>query len=206
MQSVFLLSPYSTRDDKNGEPTFLSTQRVNEIIQERVNPERYIGNDKIDRPYGDCDYRVNDRVMVISNDRELGVYNGTLGFITKKLGDDVIFCPDAGRDGGMGNPVVIPRASRKILSLAYAMTIHKSQGSEAPVVMMVLPWKNKDLEMMNRNLIYTALTRSSRDIMIYGCEEAYDTAIRRDRPERKTRLLSLLQGEEPTVAELRSGC
>lgn len=206
MQSVFLLSPYSTRDDKNGEPTFLSTQRVNEIIQERVNPERYIGNDKIDRPYGDCDYRINDRVMVNSNDRDLGIYNGTFGFVTKKRGDDVIFCPDAGRDGGMGNPVIIPRASRKILSLAYAMTIHKSQGSEAPVVMMVLPWKNKDLKMMNRNLIYTALTRSSRDIMIYGSEEAYDTAIRRDRPERKTRLSGLLRGDEQTVAVLKSGC
>lgn len=206
MQSVFLLSPYSKRNSRNGDPTFLSTQRMNELIQEKTNPERYIRNDKIDRVYDDCDYRKNDRVMVTANDRELGIYNGTLGFVTGVSGDDVIFCPDAGRDGDMGNPVVIPRASRKILSLAYAMTIHKSQGSEAPVVMMVIPWKNKTAPIMNRNLIYTALTRSSRDIMIYGSDRAYDMAIRCERPPRKTRLLSLLTGDEPTVAELRSGC
>ena len=111
-----------------------------------------------------------DKVIQTRNNYDLGIFNGDLGVV---LGAD---------EGGRlvvdfdGNRVEMERAQANDLQLAYAISIHKSQGSEFPVV--VLPLLRQHSILLARNLIYTAVTRGRRQVVLVGDPTAYAMAVR----------------------------
>ncbi len=140
-------------------------------------------------------FHVGDRVMQIRNDYERSVFNGDIGIVTRIHAGEGALHVDF--DG------VIARYERKDLGdlrLAYAISIHKSQGSEFPAV--IIPMLLEHHVMLRRNLIYTAITRAKRLCMLVGEPRAIERAIRRADAERRWTGLA-----ERTVALLdaRSG-
>ncbi len=119
---------------------------------------------------GETPYRDGDRVMQTVNNYEHGVFNGDLGLIIGVDNEDnrltVLF--DIGE-------VEYTKEDIHQLRLAYAMTIHKSQGSEFPVV--IVPLLNQHYVMLRRNLVYTAITRPSKLLILLGSRKALSVAI-----------------------------
>jgi len=144
----------------------LGAQALNQALQRLLNPH---GQPVIER-YGQR-FAVGDKVMQIENDYDKEVYNDDIGYI-KDLD------PDAGKltvsvDGrsvkyGFGEP--------DTLVLAYAATIHKSQGSEYPAV--VIPVLTQHYTMLQRNLLYTGLTPGRRLVVSVGQRKAVAMAVR----------------------------
>jgi exodeoxyribonuclease V alpha subunit len=117
-------------------------------------------------------FHVGDRVMQIRNDYERSVFNGDIGIVTRIHAGDGYLSVDF--DG------VVARYERKDLGdlrLAYAISIHKSQGSEFPAV--IIPMLLEHHVMLRRNLLYTAITRAKRLCMLVGDTRAIERAIRR---------------------------
>lgn len=115
-------------------------------------------------------YRLGDRVMQIRNNYDKGVFNGTLGVVHSYNEDDKILTVDF--DGLM---VEYDSVDLDEIMLAYAITVHKSQGSEFPVV--VIPVTMEHERMLQRNLIYTAFTRPSKLLYLVGDMNAVNYAI-----------------------------
>jgi exodeoxyribonuclease V alpha subunit len=116
--------------------------------------------------------QLGDRVMQIRNDYERSVFNGDIGVVTRIHAGDGYLSVDF--DG------VVARYERKDLGdlrLAYAISIHKSQGSEFPAV--IIPMLLEHHVMLRRNLLYTAITRAKRLCMLVGDTRAIERAIRR---------------------------
>jgi exodeoxyribonuclease V alpha subunit len=108
--------------------------------------------------------------MQIRNDYDLDVFNGDMGFITK--------IDDAERTVTVvfdGRDVVYDEGQLDELVLAYACSIHKSQGSEFPCV--VIPLHTQHFVMLKRNLLYTAMTRGRKLVVIVGSKRALSTAV-----------------------------
>jgi exodeoxyribonuclease V alpha subunit len=122
----------------------------NKVLQEALNP-----SGKQIRIKDSFRLRIGDRVMQLKNDYQTGLSNGDIGFI---LGDD----PENGflSVEFQGNLVQIPYDNTDHLQLAYAQTIHKSQGSEYPIVIIVMLMQH--YTMLERNLLYTANTRAKQ--------------------------------------------
>lgn len=135
------------------------TQSLNEVLRERLNPS----GPEVVRGY--ARFRLGDRVLQTKNDYEKDVFNGDLGHI-----EDVD--PDEGEIlvSFDGRSVAYDRTELDELAPAYAISIHKSQGSEYPVV--VVPLLTQHYVMLRRNLIYTALTRAKRLAMLIGSRRA----------------------------------
>lgn len=172
--NIQILSPYRKRSEAG-------VDRLNEEIQKIVNPESPRKNDV---QYGKRVFRVGDRVMQIKNHE--GISNGDVGVIEAINRDDddevevvVSFS---------GNKVVTyEREDLEMLDLAYATTVHKSQGSEYRVIILVMLQSFHVL--LKRNLLYTAVTRAKEKVVIVGHKEAIDTCIRKnDIDKRNTRL------------------
>lgn len=113
---------------------------------------------------------VGDKVIQTRNNYDLGVFNGDLGVVTGQS-----------EGGGLevdfdGNRVEMERAQANDLQLAYAISIHKSQGSEFPVV--VIPLLRQHSILLARNLVYTAVTRGRRQVILVGDPTAYAMAVR----------------------------
>ncbi len=112
-------------------------------------------------------YRTSDKVIHLVNDAEVNVFNGDLGYITDLIPgkyteskqDEIVIDFD-------GNEISYPRNEWYKIRLAYAMSIHKSQGSEFPVV--ILPITSASKRMLERNLIYTAITRAKSKLILLG--------------------------------------
>jgi exodeoxyribonuclease V alpha subunit len=119
---------------------------------------------------GQTTYRVGDKVMQTKNDYELGVFNGDLGRIASV--DEEEGTVDVVYDG---RRVRYERRTMDALVLAYACTIHKSQGSEYPAV--VLPVSTQHYVMLHRNLLYTGVTRGKRLVVLVGSERALRLAV-----------------------------
>ncbi len=139
----------------------VGTQALNEVLQDRLNPR--IGPE-IRR--GNLRFRVGDRVLQLRNNYDKDVFNGDLGWIMD-------LDPE---EGGLvvdfeGNPVAYEASELDDLALAYAVSVHKSQGSEYPAV--VLPVVTQHYMLLQRNLLYTALTRARRLAVLVGSERAF---------------------------------
>lgn len=156
------------------------TVALNDALQRALNPT----GPALER--GARSYRVGDKVMQLRNDYEKNVYNGDVGLVA---GID----PDEGtmtvtfddRD------VTLADGDLDDLSLAYACTVHKSQGSEYPAV--VLPLLTNHFVMLSRNLLYTAVTRGRRLVVIVCDPRALEIALsERRREDRRTQLASRL--------------
>jgi exodeoxyribonuclease V alpha subunit len=165
----------------------LGTTRLNQLIQDKVNPLR---NDNPYLPIGNRSFRLGDRVIQKVNNYRLNVFNGDIGVITNI---DIEYHTinvnfSLGRDNRL---VTYQRENLLELDLAYAITIHKSQGSEFPVV--IIPLANQHFTMLQKNLIYTALTRAKKLAVFVGSRRALRIAVSNNRSQkRQTALKDLL--------------
>ena len=159
----------------------LGTDNLNVELQKALNPE----GDAIIR--GGSMFRVGDRVMQLRNNYDKDVYNGDVGFIKAVNPADRTMIV-----GFDGRPVRYDTADLDELVLAYAMTIHKSQGSEYPAVIVIM--HTQHYVMLQRNLLYTAITRGRKLVLLMGVPYAVDQAIKTNTVrERRTSLADKLE-------------
>ena len=159
--------------------------QINNLMQNLINP---VAKDELTFEAPDCQYRQGDRVIHLVNDAESNVFNGDLGYISDLLPakytdskqDELTIDFD-------GNELVYQRSEWYKIRLAYAMSIHKSQGSEFPVV--ILPITKSSHRMLQRNLIYTAITRAKSKLILLGEKAAFDYAAKNTGTARKTYLI-----------------
>jgi exodeoxyribonuclease V alpha subunit len=150
----------------------LGTAALNQALQERLNPARP-GIAELVR--GERVFRAGDRVMQLKNDYDKGVFNGDIGTIEAiaTTGDDG---PRLRVDFGDGRAADYERAELDQLVHAYAVSVHKSQGSEYPAV--VVPIATQHYMMLQRSLLYTAVTRGKQLVVLVGSRRAIAMAVR----------------------------
>ena len=157
------------------------TQQLNQLLQETLNPQ----HKKI--KYGSWEYRLHDKVMQVRNNYDKNVYNGDIGRISGI--DEVNRIIYINFDGMTKE---YPLGDMDEVVLAYAMTVHKSQGSEYPVV--IAPLTTQHFMMLQRNLLYTCVTRAKKVFILIGSKKAIAMAVKNDRiTKRNTRLSERLQ-------------
>ena len=142
----------------------LGVTRLNERLQEALTPE---GRELV---VGWRRFRVGDKVMQVRNNYELDIFNGDLGRIT-----DIDFEERELTVTFDGLRTLIPSDAVEDIVPAYACTIHKSQGSEYPAVVIVLHHQHH--VMLQRNLLYTAISRGRRLVVIVGSRRALGRAV-----------------------------
>lgn len=142
----------------------LGTSNLNNLIQKRLNPD----GPAVQR--GATLFRKGDRVMQLRNNYDKDVFNGDIGFIVDADAEErkLVVTFD-------GRPVEYAAGDIDELSLAYATTIHKSQGSEYPAVIVLL--HNQHYMLLQRNLLYTAITRGKKLVLVIGSAWAVSKAI-----------------------------
>ena len=159
--------------------------QINNLMQNLINP---VEKDELIFEAPDCQYRQGDRVIHLVNDAESNVFNGDLGYISDLLPAKYT---DSKQDeltiNFDGNEIIYPRSEWYKIRLAYAMSIHKSQGSEFPVV--ILPITRSSHRMLQRNLVYTAITRAKSKLILLGEKAAFDYAVKNTGTARKTYLI-----------------
>ncbi len=158
----------------------LGTAELNQRLQQRLNPDQ----PALQR--GDREYRLGDRVLCVRNRYDVEVFNGDVGIIREvgRRGLEVDFD---------GRVVQWAREDLAMLDLAYAITVHKSQGSEYPAVVLALHPSHG--LMLRRNLFYTAVTRARRFLCVVGASRAWHRAVRTTGgDERHTGLAERLAG------------
>ena len=159
--------------------------QINNLMQNLINP---VEKEELTFEAPDCQYRQGDRVIHLVNDAESNVFNGDLGYISDLLPAKYT---DSKQDeltiNFDGNELVYQRSEWYKIRLAYAMSIHKSQGSEFPVV--ILPITKSSHRMLQRNLIYTAITRAKSKLILLGEKAAFDYAAKNTGTARKTYLV-----------------
>ncbi|MEJ2286148.1 MAG: AAA family ATPase, partial [Desulfobacterales bacterium] len=164
----------------------LGTISLNKMIQESANPPQ---RGKSELQVGERIFRVGDRVIHRRNNYDLGVFNGDIGTIqeidNEELTCVVSFFPDR-------RLVEYKRDDIPELDLSYAITIHKSQGSEFGAV--IIPVLTQHFKMLFRNLIYTGLTRARKLAVLVGTRKALAMAVKnQDTSQRQTYLKELMQ-------------
>ncbi len=170
----------------------LGVERLNTILQQYLNPP---DRNKAEKEYGQGLFREGDKVMQIRNnyqlewevrskygipvDRGMGVFNGDMGVIRciETFSETMTVEFDEGR--------MVEYSFKQLeeLELAYAITIHKSQGSEYPAV--VIPLLSGPRLLMNRNLLYTAVTRARKCVTVVGNEGTFQEMIRNENQQRR---------------------
>ena len=183
IQQLQILSPYR----KKGE---VSSQNLNKTIQEQINPEV---EDKPEIIYGGKTFRLHDRVIQLKNNSKMvlynrqgdiigsGVFNGDVGFVREIRSDTVIIKFD-------DRYAKYPLDDLEDLELSYAMTIHKSMGSEYDTV--IIPLLAAHRVLLTRNLLYTAITRAKGRVVLVGQKKALFMAISRTRKGKRNTLLA----------------
>jgi len=144
----------------------LGTHVVNRALQERLNPPN--GEQELVR--GDRSFRRNDKVMQLKNDYDRNVFNGDIGVI-----DAVDPQGNVIRVDFDGKIVTYERSELDQLIHAYAVSVHKSQGSEYPAV--VIPIVTQHFMMLQRSLLYTAVTRGKKLVVLVGTRRAVELAV-----------------------------
>lgn len=157
----------------------LGSQNLNTYLQEAFNPK---SDDKEELKFGDTIFRCGDRVMQIKNNYRLeykkqdgtggkGVFNGETGTVASVHEEEkkITVCYDDDRW------VEYPYVQLDEIELAYAVTVHKSQGSEFPVVIIPMSWFPPALA--TRNLIYTAVTRGKEKVIVVGRKDYFNAMV-----------------------------
>jgi exodeoxyribonuclease V alpha subunit len=164
----------------------LGTLSLNESLQKIANPE---SPNKRQIQIGARILRVGDRVIQTRNNYDLGVFNGDIGRVTQVDSNDMT-C-EVRFSGGEERIINFEKEDLSDLNLAYAITIHKSQGSEFPVV--IIPVLGQHFNMLFRNLIYTGLTRAKKLAVFVGSRKAFAMAVGQiDNRKRQTALADLI--------------
>lgn len=152
-------------------------ENLNLMLQERLNPKK--NQDEL--KYSSQTFRVGDKVMHIRNNYQKNVFNGDIGFIqdinNEKLTVDYF-----------DHIVTYEKNELNELTLAYASSVHKSQGSEYKVV--IIPLSTTHYIMLQRNLLYTAITRAKQKVIIIGSKKALMTAVQSNRTQKRYTLLA----------------
>ena len=165
----------------------LGVENLNKILQQYINPP---APGKREKQWGEVVFRENDKVMQIKNDYQMewkivtkkgltikegsGVFNGDGGII-REINE---FAGTVTVEFDEGKIVEYTGATLEELELAYAITIHKSQGSEYPAV--IIPLLNAPRPLLNRNLLYTAVTRARKCVTIVGSENSVNEMIQNE--------------------------
>ena len=159
----------------------LGAENLNAVIQARLNGT----GPAVMR--GGMSFRAGDRVMQLRNNYDKDVYNGDIGFVQSVVPEtrSLVVLFD-------GRPVEYASGDLDELVLAYATTIHKSQGSEYPAVIVLM--HRQHYMMLQRNLLYTAITRGKKLVLVIGAPWAVKTAIETNTVrERRTTLAEKMQ-------------
>ena len=165
---------------------------LNQLLQERLNP----GDPEKSLRRSGTVFRTGDKVMQIRNNYDKDVYNGDIGEISRvNPAERTLLVIYEGRE------VAYDIAELDELVLAYATTIHKAQGAEYPVI--VMPVINSHFVMLQRNLIYTGITRAKKAVVLVGNSQALGYAIRNDRVSQRNSLLAgrLTRQQSPAAEE-----
>jgi exodeoxyribonuclease V alpha subunit len=156
---------------------------LNELLGGVLNPEP-----RPELKIGERTLKVGDRVMQLANDYDKNVFNGDMGVMIRLSSEKRKFVVRF--DGSRDVEYAFDEADQ--LTRAYAITIHKSQGSEFPAV--IVPLLNQHFVMLRRNLLYTAMTRARKLLVLIGDRQAVEMAVRNTRVEvRWSRLLDRLR-------------
>jgi exodeoxyribonuclease V alpha subunit len=150
---------------------------LNIELQKRLNP----GQSGISR--GTSNFRIGDKVMQTINNYDKDVFNGDIGWISKIDPEQREVAIDFD-----GRRVLYDYSDLDEVVLAYAVSVHKSQGSEYPVV--IIPVTTQHYLLLQRNLIYTGITRAKKRVVLIGTKKALAIAIRNNKPQRRYTLLS----------------
>ena len=171
LEAVQVLSPMHR--------TPCGVDNLNRLLQAALNPP---APEKAEFRNSTLTLRVGDKVMQTKNDYTKGVFNGDIGFIREVSADGVKvrYSEELTADYEPNELMM--------LTLAYAMSVHKSQGSEYPVI--VLPLVAAHHIMLQRNLLYTAVTRAKKKVVLLGSKAAVFTAVSNDRTRRRYTLLA----------------
>jgi exodeoxyribonuclease V alpha subunit len=153
----------------------VGARSLNLDLQTALNPQRQ-DQPAVER-FG-FTYRVGDKVMQIQNDYEKDAFNGDIGFVAAIDTDEAEVLIDFD-----GRQIVYEFGELDEVVLAYATTIHKSQGSEYPAV--VIPVLTQHYPMLQRNLLYTGITRGARLVVLIGQKKAVGIAVRGVRERRR---------------------
>lgn len=157
----------------------LGTGNLNEKLQELLNPNGELLETKFRK------FKVGDRVLQTKNDYDNDIFNGDVGYVTQVMTDSLYVDFD-------GKIIHLAGGQLNSLDLAYAVSIHKSQGSEYPAVIVVI--HKAHWIMLNRNLLYTAITRAKKFCCIIGSEWAVGVATEQTQgTERNTSLRQWLE-------------
>ncbi|MHC5820635.1 MAG: SF1B family DNA helicase RecD2 [Nostoc sp.] len=158
----------------------VGTRNLNTVLQQLINPP---SPDKVEINRGGNLFREGDRIIQLTNDYNREVFNGDLGIIQNIDSVEQEVTVQYGE-----RTVVYDYADLNEIALAWCVTIHKSQGSEYPVV--ILPIYMQHYMMLTRNLFYTGLTRAKKLAIVVGAKKAISLAVRStDDQRRYTRLL-----------------
>lgn len=166
----------------------IGVDNLNKELQQRLNPNRE------GLKFGNREIRENDKVMQVRNNYEKEVFNGDIGMVayvdrnSYRVGVEFY-----------GRTLVYERNEMDDITIAYAISVHKSQGSEYQAV--VMPLLTQHYIMLQRNLFYTALTRARKLSVIVGSYKALYIAIKNDKPVKrnclvKEKLIKISRGEK----------
>ena len=148
--------------------TLVSVDQINPDLQDAVNA---LVDEKDEIRFGAHRFRKNDRVMQVSNNYDKNIFNGDKGVVKMVLGKTGRVLVDYD-----GIPVEYGKKEFDQLKHSFAITVHKSQGDQFPVV--IIPITNYHSVLLNRNLLYTAMTRAKHKLIFVGDREALEYAIR----------------------------
>jgi exodeoxyribonuclease V alpha subunit len=196
---------YSVRDIQVLAPMYrgpAGIDRLNVMLQEIFNPNPDGTRKEI--AFGDVLYRIGDKVLQLVNQPESNVFNGDIGEIVS-----IFYAKENTEKQDMviisfeGTEVTYTRQDLNQITHAYCCSVHKSQGSEFPIVIM--PVSRSYYRMLRRNLIYTAITRSKQFLILCGEEEALRMGVQRANEEkRQTTLCNRLQTALPLTRNVEN--
>lgn len=186
IENVTLLSPYRQKTD-------ISTNALNLELQDAINPD--VGQPAIQ--YGKRQYRLHDWVMMLKNTESLS--NGDIGQIIEVVNET------ADQEAGVivqfesGVKELFTKENLSRLDLAYALTVHKSQGGQYRVVIMILP--DKPSKFLQRRVIYTGVPRAKEYFAVFGPRHVLSYAIRNDKYDKRfTGLVIRLRNSNESIA------
>lgn len=178
LENVCIMTPTNKNE--------LGTIRLNEIIQEQINP---LDNPENEMRSGGRKFRIKDRVIQTKNEPQYDIFNGDTGTIIEiihgnhKTGERDTIVVDFGKD----KIVEYNRDRFENLKLAYSLTIHKLQGSEYPLCIMIL--HRSHIYQLEKRLIYTGWTRARKELDIFGDKALIEYAVTHKSPERNSMLI-----------------
>ena len=152
-------------------------ENLNTLLQATLNPKK----EQPEIKSGSQIFRVGDKVMHIRNNYQKNVFNGDIGFISA-IGNEKI------NVDFLDHIVTYEKNELNELTLAYASSVHKSQGSEYKIV--IIPLSTSHYIMLQRNLLYTATTRAKEKVIIIGSKKALTTAVQSNRTQKRFTLLA----------------